>query len=184
MRRHSTLSDERETLLRNIGFCWNSHHAAWMEHFQALLKYRESHGHCNVPSPPSHSRKRKTAAVSASASSSNSGTKVATGNYVNGNTKSKRCCHSRKDGLGCNDNRTISKNIHGSNAESGSELLGDGNGGDPNRGLAIWVKCQRRQYKLFLQNDPRSTMTAERVARLEGVGFDWNPSKLPQVTNK
>ena len=38
--------------------------------------------------------------------------------------------------------------------------------------LAIWVKCQRRQYKLFIEGSP-SSMTAERIRELEGVGFRW-----------
>jgi hypothetical protein len=42
------------------------------------------------------------------------------------------------------------------------------------RALAIWAKCQRRQYKLYTKGD-RSTMTNERSGQLEGLGFDWNP---------
>jgi len=38
--------------------------------------------------------------------------------------------------------------------------------------LATWVKCQRRQYKLFWEGKP-SNMTLERLRRLESVGFEW-----------
>lgn len=47
----------------------------------------------------------------------------------------------------------------------------------PDKGLAIWIKCQRRQYKLLCQ-DKQSAMTTERIARLESVGFNWNPRNL------
>jgi hypothetical protein len=40
--------------------------------------------------------------------------------------------------------------------------------------LAIWVKCQRRQFKLF-EDNRKSSITAERVARLNHLGFDWFP---------
>ena len=45
-----------------------------------------------------------------------------------------------------------------------------------NPSLAIWVKCQRRQYKLFCQGE-QSNMTQERIAKLESIGFIWNLRK-------
>jgi hypothetical protein len=47
-----------------------------------------------------------------------------------------------------------------------------------NRALGIWVKGQRRQYMLFLKSQSQSTMTAEQVLKLNGLGFDWNPRKI------
>jgi len=38
--------------------------------------------------------------------------------------------------------------------------------------LATWVKCQRRQYKLYWIGRP-SAMTPERIIRLEKMGFEW-----------
>ena len=38
--------------------------------------------------------------------------------------------------------------------------------------LATWVKCQRRQYKLFRGGKP-SNMTLERIAELEKLDFGW-----------
>jgi len=38
--------------------------------------------------------------------------------------------------------------------------------------LASWVKCQRRQYKLFWEGK-RSSMSVERTQMLENVGFTW-----------
>jgi Helicase associated domain len=38
--------------------------------------------------------------------------------------------------------------------------------------LATWVKCQRRQFKLYWDGKP-SAMTPDRIMELEKVGFEW-----------
>jgi hypothetical protein len=38
--------------------------------------------------------------------------------------------------------------------------------------LATWIKCQRRQYKLFMEGKP-SNMTPQRIHHLESLGFEW-----------
>jgi hypothetical protein len=43
--------------------------------------------------------------------------------------------------------------------------------------LAVWVKCQRRQLKLF-RSGRQSTMTEERFVELDQLGFEWNPRNL------
>jgi hypothetical protein len=46
--------------------------------------------------------------------------------------------------------------------------------------LATWVKCQRRQYKLYWDGKP-SAMSPERILELEKVGFEWEiRSTLPR----
>ena len=50
----------------------------------------------------------------------------------------------------------------------------------PNRQLAIWVKCQRRQYRLYC-NFQRSNITEERISKLAELGFDWSPRYLRSV---
>ena len=42
----------------------------------------------------------------------------------------------------------------------------------PNPHLATWVKCQRRQYKLYLEGKS-SAMNPKRIAELEKEGFVW-----------
>jgi Helicase associated domain len=98
--RHSTLSDERKSILEGMGFVWDSHRAAWEERWVELHQFKEKHGHCNVPSK-----------------------------Y------------------------------------------------EVQPQLSVWVKCQRRQHKLF-KNGERSTMTDERVRKMDTLGFVWNPRKL------
>jgi len=99
-KRHSTITDERQATLQQMGFVWDSHKAAWIERFEALKLFKKEHGHCTVPS-----------------------------NYSD-------------------------------------------------RPLASWVKCQRRQYKLYTTKGQRSTMTDERFMQLKAVGFEWNPRNL------
>jgi hypothetical protein len=41
-----------------------------------------------------------------------------------------------------------------------------------NKKLATWVKCQRRQYKLYWEGKS-SSMVPERIIELEKVGFQW-----------
>lgn len=43
----------------------------------------------------------------------------------------------------------------------------------PNKKLAAWVKCQRRQYKIYLDCSEDSTMTKERFLKLDKIGFIW-----------
>jgi hypothetical protein len=45
------------------------------------------------------------------------------------------------------------------------------------RHLWIWVKCQRRQYRLFQSGQP-SNMTMERIIKMESLNFNWNPRNL------
>lgn len=54
---------------------------------------------------------------------------------------------------------------------------------DKNPQLAIWVKRQRRQFKFWQENKPTS-MTPERIEKLDKLGFSWdcrknNPSTRP-----
>jgi hypothetical protein len=47
----------------------------------------------------------------------------------------------------------------------------------PNPQLAVWVKSQRRQFKLFLSGK-KSYMSKERMIQLSSLGFVFNPRKL------
>jgi hypothetical protein len=46
-----------------------------------------------------------------------------------------------------------------------------------NSKLAVWVKCQRRQYKLYAVGQ-RSNMTPDRIERLNSLGFVFNPRSV------
>lgn len=46
---HSTMTTQREALLNDLGFTWDPHTAIWEERLDELEKFRDVHGHCNVP---------------------------------------------------------------------------------------------------------------------------------------
>lgn len=56
------------------------------------------------------------------------------------------------------------------------------------RQLSSWIKCQRRQYRMF-QEGSTCTMNTERISMLESIGFEWDlrlvrtasPSSSPRV---
>ena len=41
--------------------------------------------------------------------------------------------------------------------------------------LGTWVSTQRKQYKKFQQDPSTSSMTQERIERLESIAFQWDP---------
>ena len=45
-----------------------------------------------------------------------------------------------------------------------------------NTALGRWVKTQREEYKKYGKGD-KSSMTKERIAKLENVGFAWSLAK-------
>jgi hypothetical protein len=49
--------------------------------------------------------------------------------------------------------------------------------------LAVWVKCQRRQFKLF-EDNRKSSITPDRVNRLNRIGFDWFPRRKVAKNSK
>ena len=48
--RHSTLTEERQSALEELGFIWDSHKATWEERLNEIIDFKEFNGHANVPS--------------------------------------------------------------------------------------------------------------------------------------
>lgn len=49
----------------------------------------------------------------------------------------------------------------------------------PDRSLAVWVKRQRRQWKLFRNGRAQvCAISKQRIALLDRIGFEWNPRGL------
>lgn len=46
---HSSLTDEREQKLDDLGFVWDVHSLVWDERFAELVAFQKRHGHANVP---------------------------------------------------------------------------------------------------------------------------------------
>ena len=105
---HSTMTAERQLLLEDLAFVWDSHSSFWEDRLGELATFRERHGHANVP------------------------TKY-----------------------------------------------------PENPQLAIWAKCQRRQFKIFWTSDPkRSNMTLDRINKLTAIGFVFDPRELKRQMKK
>ena len=51
----------------------------------------------------------------------------------------------------------------------------------PNPSLAVWVKCQRRQFKLYSKGGVQSAMTKDRILKLKEVGFIFCPRLSRQM---
>ena len=98
--KHSSMTDESQSKLEQLGFVWDSQGAAWEERYRELKAFHRVNGHCNVPS------------------------------------------------------------MFPENPQ-----------------LSVWVKCQRRQHKLFRRGD-HCSITIERMAKLDRLGFSWNPRSL------
>ena len=47
--RHSTLSDERQQALDDLGFVWDAHTACWEERYDQLREFYREYGHARVP---------------------------------------------------------------------------------------------------------------------------------------
>mmetsp|Transcript_20131 Transcript_20131/g.49393 ORF Transcript_20131/g.49393 Transcript_20131/m.49393 type:complete len:118 (+) Transcript_20131:937-1290(+) len=50
------------------------------------------------------------------------------------------------------------------------------------RQLSSWIKCQRRQYRMYNEGGP-STMTHERISKLESIGFEWELKMCRDTTS-
>jgi len=49
--KRSSLTDERQQKLQDLGFIWNPLQALWERQFSNLIAYKAKHGHTNVPYP-------------------------------------------------------------------------------------------------------------------------------------
>lgn len=145
----------------------------WQERFENLVAFKQEYGHCCVPShwpqnPP-------------------------LAQWVK---RQRSQWKLKRDSKHCNltDEREQALNDAGFVWDSHSALweerlnelksfvLQHGHANIPSRyvenpSLGVWCKCQRRQFKLFLQGDKRSNMTAERMRKLLDLGFAFAPPR-------
>jgi hypothetical protein len=102
--KHSHLADDRQQLLEDAGFVWDTHDAAWDENYSKMVEFWGEHGHCNVPM-----REKE---------------------------------------------------------------------------LNAWAKRQRRHYKHYNDSEKKhlSTMTEDRIVRLNEISFAWQPLATTTTT--
>jgi hypothetical protein len=151
-----------------------SHHSTkWDEHFQDLVSFRQTHGHCLVPhnwcENPSLSQwvkryryqfklkeegRHSTLTDEREADLERLGF-VWDSHEAVWEERLNELCAYRKIHHNCN----VPTNF------------------PENPALSIWVKNQRRQWKIFLAGNP-SNKTEQRISRLTELEFAWNPRKL------
>ena len=141
----------------------------WSERYEALIEFRKNHGHCLVPNSYPED--------------------VALAQWVKRQRYQYKLKQEGKRSTLSDERVEALENIgfvwdshRAVWDERFNELIdykrANGNCNVPsryteNRQLAVWVKRQRRQYKFYRTNKP-SSMTEERITRLESLSFEWD----------
>ena len=142
----------------------------WQEKFEELCEFQRQHGHCNVPRKHNNTMmlwrwvKRQ--------------------KYQYKLFKEGKQSTLSQERISALENVGITWDCHGSTwSERLAELTTyqhvNGHCNVPskypvNPQLSTWVKCQRRQYKLY-QSGKSSNITAERITALTNLGFVFEP---------
>jgi hypothetical protein len=149
-------------------------------------QFRREHGHCVIPHdfPPNQSLARwakrqryqyKLYTEAATATGKNKGSMTSERVKV---LEKIGFCWDAQESTWCDRHAELrAYNKQKGNADVPSEYV-------ENRKLGVWVKCQRRQYKIWKARE-HSTMTAKRAAALlESVGFKWRVQQRDGAKNK
>jgi len=170
-RQPSQITQPRIDRLDGIGFVWEPDADAWERHFGELQAYKERFGDYNVPQRWHENRQL--------------------GTWVDRQRAEKRQLDQGKrsqitqerierlDGIGFAWNPVADAwERHFRELQAYKERFGDCN--VPQRRhenqLGSWVNNQRVE-KRKLDQGKRSWITQQRIERLDGIGFEWNPSK-------
>jgi hypothetical protein len=148
----------------------------WADKFQELAKFKDAHGHCHVPHNWASNYslaqwvKRQRYQYKLRAESQHS------------NLTSEREEALERLGFVWNpQGSTWEERLN----ELAQYVTENGHSNVPknypaNPSLAVWVKCQRRQFKLFSKG-AQSAMTKDRIMKLKEIGFIFNPRSSPQM---
>ena len=169
--KYSPMTQERIDQLNSVGFDWGTANTGWEGHFQKLVQFKESHGHCRVPY-------------------NHSVDDVKLGIWV----MDQRQCY-RKNLKGRNSPMSQERidQLNSVGFDWGAASIGwEGhfeklvqfkeshghcrvprNHSVDDVRLGMWVNNQRREYKNFMDGQ-YSLMTEERIDALEYIGFEWN----------
>ena len=171
----SHMTAERQAALENIGFEWALNNTSpWQTRYEELIAFKKQYGHCNVArnyaqnkalggwvhkqktyykllrqGKPSHMTAERQAALE------NIGFEWALNNTSSWQTRYDELIAFKKQYGHCNVARSYAQK----------------------KSLNAWITTQRKCYKLLRQGKP-SSMTADRIAALEKIGFEWNRYKL------
>eukprot|EP00980_Cylindrotheca_fusiformis_P009645 scaffold2134_cov93-Cylindrotheca_fusiformis.AAC.7 len=165
----STVPSDSTTSTKDIhksNIHWQNLSSHWRHVFQELLQFREKHGHCAVPHTfpenPGLARWVKRQRYQHKL-------------FMDGrpsNMTNKRIEALESVGFVWNANNLVWEERLNDLAEY-RRVFGDCNVPTKSKQLGNWVKCQRRQYKKYVRGDKTSTMTVDRIQRLNQLGFCW-----------
>ena len=161
-RRRTTSSDGEPSFRRH-------QEKQWIEQFNELFKFKELHGHCLVP----HTYP-KNQVLSRWVKRQRYQYKLKQSGKVSTMTDAR--IHKLENVGFVWDSHAITWNKRFQELQQYREEHGNCNvpsNYPRNQELAVWVKCQRRQYKLFWSSNKSSSMTLDRMRVLNGLGFQW-----------
>lgn len=170
-----------EKILSNFPPCYTVHQAErWQQRFKELVDFKAEYGHCCVPS-----HWPQNAPLAQWVKRQRSQYKLKTEDKRSNMTDSRQ---KALEDLGF---------VWDSHAAFWEERLNElrafrerhGHCNVPtkyleNQQLAIWAKCQRRQFKLYSQGHRHSNMTMERIGKLSELGFVFCPRALKKKKSK
>ena len=142
--------------------------ALWHEHFSALVQFKNKYGHCRVHYTCGHDE-----ALSKWAQRQRYQYTLKTAGKKNTMTDERQ---QKLEALGFSwDSHAASWQQRFNELAEYKKKHGDckvPSSFRPNPQLAMWVKSQRRQYKLY-RNDQSSNLSQDRLEALNQIGFAW-----------
>ena len=154
------LSEEQIKRLEDIGFVWDIYDFAWQEMFEALKKYKEEYGDCNVPLDCAENKQLADWASAQCA------------RYKSKNLSKERI--KKLENIGFEWNVVFGKTHKNwrkmlETLKKYKEEHGDCNVPTDweNPKLVNWVNTQRMRFKSKL-------ISKEQIKYLENIGFEWN----------
>ena len=161
------MSKDRIEQLNAIGFDWDPLVTQWNIMFQELVKYKKEHGDCNVPVKSEGKCKELGKWVD--------NQRV---RYIKGGMLEDRVKQLNAIGFDWYPLVTQWNQIYEALQEFHKifKHFHVPKNYEPCIGLARWIQTQRREYRKFV-NSERTSMSEERIDKLESIGFEWNPDR-------
>eukprot|EP00980_Cylindrotheca_fusiformis_P011773 scaffold2811_cov102-Cylindrotheca_fusiformis.AAC.6 len=143
----------------------------WLYQFKKLVKFHERNGHCNVPTGSS-----KDPVLARWVKRQRYQYKLLRSGSKSSNMTPRRIQLLESIGFVW-ELRVAIWNQRFQELVAFKEANGHFNVPASNQKLSIWVKCQRRQHRLFLSGRKPSNMTIDRIEALNSIGFVWGMRK-------
>ena len=165
------MTEERIRELESVGFVWDLQELAWHDQFQQLCDYKELSGDCNVPHKSSAYKK-----LGSWVAYQRQQYRLYQENKPNQMTE-KRIQELKSVGFVWDLQELAWREDQFRQLRDYKELSGDCNvphKSSTYKKLNTWVSTQRNQYRLFHQEGKPSSMIAEHIRELDGIGFIWD----------